>query len=153
MDNIVSELFKDKPPSEIPLEKPVIPPKVEVNPSNFSSLFWAQLSQNLLNSYKTGQNYAKFGNNKKTTSLLFQRLGDALIDAVKQDCSKVHISSDLFASHFTVLEAILDLIARDIERYKLPPETVEDILAHMHGFIEEYSKQVLGLGDRSNEKS
>ena len=141
-ENLVDELMTVKPPSQIPLEKPPLPEKIEVNLTNYSGIYWSQISQELLNSYHQGRNFGKFGNNKKEIELFMNRFGSALVDSFKNECARANQSSEGFVVHFEILTGILALIARDLILRKVPQSCVENIVANLQGFMEEYAKQI-----------
>lgn len=140
LDSLISE----KPASSIPLEKLVISPPIQVDPIPISSTYWSNISHELLDRFNYGLSLGKFGNNNKTTEMLYKRLAQAIIEIIKNECAKENKSSEDLQLHFDAIFSIMIMIGRSVQAKNLTKSSPDTILASMHGFIESYIQQIKG---------
>lgn len=135
----LSKKMTDVPPTTIPLSKPVTAPNQKPDIYKANSLLWQQKSELLLGDYKYGWNLGKYSDNKELNPFhYFKRLASAIISQINNEMQKEGRSSEKFMSHFAILNATMDLIARDIDECKLKDFNTQSLLASLQGFIDSY---------------
>ena len=139
---LLDELMKTKSGSSIQLNRPAIIEKIEVDVQKYSRIYWSEISNELLESYNYGINCGKFGDNKKDVERVFIRISDILTQCIKNELSKDSQSSEKFILHIKILSSIIRILGKEMKDKKLEHDVALSIVATLHGFIEQYSKQL-----------
>jgi hypothetical protein len=141
-DLINSPIFKEVNTVQIPI-KPITPPlKEDVDYTISSKKHWECKSNELYSKYMYGVGLAKFGHNGTDITLLYKRLADALIESIKNECKLKGKSSEDFSCHFAILSSIMLMIGNNMKQKDSNNETSINILACLHGFIEQMNKEI-----------
>lgn len=139
----IDDLISEKPASSVPLEKPITPTSITVDFLLPSKLWWSTRSLELTDRYNYGTNLGKFGNTTKSIEMLYKRLGDGIIDIIKNECAKNNKSAEDLQLHFEILSSIMIMIGKAVVNKQLVTSSPDTIIAGLHGYIESYIEQVI----------
>lgn len=138
---LVQELIHEAPASVISIAPPTPLPKVVSNYIGASKAYWEGKSQELYSRYVYGQQLAKFGNNRRDFQVFYSRLSDAIIESIKNECKTKGKSTEDLACYFTMISSIMSLIGKEVKT-KEPTGQSINILACLHGFLEQYNNEI-----------
>lgn len=134
--------FIQRPPSSIPLQKPEPPIPVNVTLTANAEHFWINKANSLLSDYRYGKTLGTYGNNELTNQVFFDRLYNALTNCITNECKKQGVTSDSFQQHFQALEAILKILAKEIDIKSTKGYNTSALVASLHGFLTSYLETV-----------
>ena len=135
----IKTVVTEKKHSEsVPLVKPPVVVRQDVPIGGTSRAFWSGKSQKLAEQYNYGISLGAFGNNAETITNMYKRLGEAIISSAKRQCNNESKSTEELSCHFTVISAIMDMLAKEMNKQELKGLTPADVIACLHGFIESF---------------
>jgi len=139
----LDDLMITKPGSSIELDRPAVVEKIEIDLQKYGRIFWGEVSNELLNSYNFGVNCGKFGDNKKDIEKIFIRLSNMITESIKNEFSIESQSSENLILHLKILSSIMRILGKEIKDKKLDHDVELSLIATLHGFIEQYTNQLI----------
>ena len=137
----LASLFKEVPASSIPIPKEVeILTRATPDIMIANQEAWANRSNRLLNDYKFGESYARFGDTDLTTRTFFRRFSSAITSIISNECQKRGQSAEDLKPLYNILDATLLLLTKEIEKKDLREFDILSIIASLQGFITTYNQ-------------
>lgn len=101
--------------------------------------YWTGKSATLLDSYRFGESFAKFGENTANIKTFFDRFGCAIRTAISNECQNRATGSEDLKPIYTIFENSLSLLAKEFDKKNLKDFNILSIISAMHGFISNYA--------------
>lgn len=136
------DLMIEVPASSIPIEKEKIKDIQELPDLNhLCEIFWSQKSNRLLSDYEIGENLALYGKNDLSLQVFFKRFASSFCSIISNEYQKRGTGAESLKPYYTILENILLIIAKEIEKKDLKDFEIYSIIAAMQGFLINYNNK------------
>jgi hypothetical protein len=137
----LSKLMKEVPSSSIGLVKESPPPlKLKPNINLLNRENWGSRSNQLLDDYKYGEALAKFGETNMSTKVFFKRFSASLCAIISNEYQKRGMGGEELKFLYNILESVIMLISKEIDKKELKDFNISSIIAAMQGFIINYDQ-------------
>ncbi|MDD4110038.1 MAG: hypothetical protein PHS54_00630 [Clostridia bacterium] len=135
-------LIKDAPSSSIPPERK--PHEDEWQPPDInlqSREIWGKESNQLLDDYKFGESFAKFGESNLTTKMFLKRFSLAICTIISNEYQKRGVGAEEMLPLYKILESTFLLISKEIDKKDLKDFNILSIISSLQGFLNNYRKK------------
>lgn len=140
----IDEIFHQTPASTIniktELKIPVSINQQQINKNHKE--YWSGKSLQLLNDYNNGEAIALYGTRELNNKEFFKHFAIGICAIISNEHHKRGISTEYLKPYYSILESVLILLAKEIDKKELPSQEVFSIIASLQGFLVNYEKGI-----------